>query len=278
MEEWKNLEFYYAKRLRESSFRERRRLYNEAYSIVSKLAIQRFKSSNPEERTAGTSRLLTQLLCQLVDKDDDVLEIGCGRGYTCLMLAPHVKSIVGTEVSEASLIESEEILSQRKIKNAEIKPVSAFELIDNFSKNEFNVCISIDVIEHLHPEDAKEHLKQVFHVLKPGGRYIVVMPNRISGPHDITKDEYPEAKEALGFHLNESTYREMTNIMRTIGFNKFQVFHPQKSYKRCIKPLFLWYQFSIISEMVYKKLPYLFRHNIFEKIISIRLIGYKPIT
>ena len=192
------------------------------------------------------------------------------------MLAPYVMSMVGTDVSEPSVIESKEILSQHKIKNVEIKQVSAFELTDNFSENEFNICVSIDVIEHLHPEDSKEHLKQVFHVLKPGGRYIIVMPNRLNGPHDITKEEFPEAREALGFHLNESTYREMTGIMRAIGFNKFQAFYPLKIPKLETKLLILPHQFSIICEILYEKLFSNFCHGLIERVVPIHLIAFKP--
>ena len=100
MEEWKRLEFHYANCLREASAEKRRGLYYEAYSAVSKLAMERFESSNPEDRTAGTSKRLIKLLSHIVDKNDNVLEIGCGRGYTCLMLAPYVMSMVGTEVSK----------------------------------------------------------------------------------------------------------------------------------------------------------------------------------
>jgi len=278
MEEWKWLEFQYAKQLRESGVNERRRLYNEAYSAVSKLAIERFKSSDPEDRTAGTSKLLVNLLSQMVDKHDNVLEIGSGRGYTCLMLAPYVMSMVGTDVSEPSIIESKAILSRHRVKNVEIKHVSAFELTGNFSDNEFSVCISIDVVEHLHPEDAKEHLRQVFHVLKPGGRYIIIMPNRLDGPHDITREEFPEARYALGFHLNESTYRQMTKIMRAIGFDSFQVFLPLRIPKKGVRPLIMPYQFSIVSEILYRMLPDCLRPRILNKIIPIRLVAHKPAT
>jgi ubiquinone/menaquinone biosynthesis C-methylase UbiE len=276
MEKRKELEFYYASRLRESSAAERKRLYNEAYSVVSRLGIQRFSSDEPEDRTAGTSKPLTHLLSQIVEENDHVLEIGCGRGYTCLKLAPYVMSMVGVDVSEPSLIEAKEVLSHRKIKNIKIKQVPAFELADHFNENEFDVCVSIDVVEHLHPEDAKEHLQQVFHVLKSGGKYIVIMPNRLSGPHDITKEEYPEAREALGFHLNETTYREMINVMREIGYSNFRALYKTIGPRKDIKPIVLPAGFALVSEILYRSLPNLFRTALFTQFISIRLIAYKP--
>ena len=162
---FQSLEIHYDRRLREANSFERINLYNEAYSTVSNLRIKELKTNDPEARTAGTSKQLVQLLSQLLDEHDDVIEIGCGRGYTCLMLAPYVRSMVGTEVSESSINESKQVLSHRKIKNVDIKQVSASELIDSFGETEFNVCISIDVVEHLHPDDAEEHFKQVFHIL-----------------------------------------------------------------------------------------------------------------
>jgi 2-polyprenyl-3-methyl-5-hydroxy-6-metoxy-1,4-benzoquinol methylase len=278
MEEWKKLEFSYAKRLRECNAQERKKLYFEAYSVVSKLGAKEFSSDNPEERTAGTSKEFVQLLSHMVDKEQRVLEIGCGRGYTCLKLAPYIMSMVGIEVSESAIIESKELLSKNKIKNIEIRQISAIELKDNFNKNEFDTCISIELIEHLHPEDAKEHLKQVFLVLKPGGKYIINMPNRLSGPHDITKEEFPDEKKALGFHLNESTYKEMINIMRSIGFNRFKVFYPIKTSKKDVRPFIAPYQLGFASEILFENIPNLFRHNILKKLLSINIVAYKPLT
>jgi 2-polyprenyl-3-methyl-5-hydroxy-6-metoxy-1,4-benzoquinol methylase len=278
MEEWKKLEFSYAKRLRECNAQERKKLYFEAYSVVSKLGAKEFSSDNPEERTAGTSKEFVQLLSHMVDKEQRVLEIGCGRGYTCLKLAPYIMSMVGIEVSESAIIESKELLSKNKIKNIEIRQISAIELKNNFNKNEFDTCISIELIEHLHPEDAKEHLKQVFLVLKPGGKYIINMPNRLSGPHDITKEEFPDEKKALGFHLNESTYKEMINIMRSIGFNRFKVFYPIKLSKKDVRPLIAPYQLGFACEIFFENLPNLFRHNFLKKLLTINIVAYKPLT
>ena len=276
MDKWKKLEFKYSKRLRESIKEERKNLYAEAYSVVSALSIQEFASDDPEDRTSGTSKRIVQLLSQIVDKHDHVLEIGCGRGYTCLNLAPYIMSMIGVEVSKPSVFEAKKILSQGKIKNVRIKQVSAFELSNHFSKNEFDICISIDVFEHLHPEDALEHLRHVYHVLKPMGKYIVITPNRLSGPHDITREEFPDKKEAMGFHLNESTHKDLIHIMRAIGFKKFRVLYRNILYKKDVKPIILPAQVGIVSETLYRIFPNLFRYGIFKKVISIQLIAHKP--
>lgn len=277
MEEWQKLEFYYAKRLRECNPQERKILYSEAYSAVSKLGIKRFSSDDPECRTAGSSKIIAQSLSHLVKRNDRVLEIGCGRGYTSLKLAPKVKSMVGIDVSDSVIAESNELITKYGIKNLEVRLVSAFELKENFIKNEFDACISIDTIEHLHPDDAKEHLRQIFYVLKPGGRYIIQMPNRLNGPHDITKQIFPGEHHALGFHLNESTYQEMIKIMRSIGFNRFKVFIPIKFLKLDLNPMITPYHISFTYEKLYNIFPNFFRQHFFDKLISIRIIAFKPI-
>jgi SAM-dependent methyltransferase len=186
--------------------------------------------------------------------------------------------MVGIDVSEPSIAESRIVLSRGNIKNVEIKLASAFELVEYFTKDEFNVCLSIDVFEHLHPDDAKDHLQQVFQVLKPGGKYIIVTPNRLTGPHDITRDVFPEEREARGFHLNETTYSEIINIMRAIGFNKFRCFFPLKLPKKNIKLIIVPYNLIIIFESLYRVFPNLLRFRVLERLIAIHLIAYKPET
>lgn len=274
---WKALEFEYAKRLRECPVQDRKALYIEAYSTVSELAVERFKSDRPEDRTAGTSPKTVSLILKFVNKDDDALEVGSGRGYTCFMLSPHVRSIIGVEVSSSGIKESRTISKEMGLENVQFQQISATDLIDAFGPSRFNICTCIDVLEHLHPDDAKEHLYQAFSVLKPGGRYFVQMPNRLTGPHDITKSEFPDAKEALGFHLNESTYREVVGLMRDIGFEKFRIVIWLKTIPWLPKrPTQLFHQIGTTAEFVFKLLPTPMRFSLLEEALAIRLVAYKP--
>ena len=103
------LEIEYAKRLRASNRDERKRLYVEAYRVVSEKWMSELPKA-PEKRTAGTSLNLVNSLIRICDSSDYILEVGCGRGYTCLKLSPHVASIVGLDVSDSVLNESRELL------------------------------------------------------------------------------------------------------------------------------------------------------------------------
>jgi SAM-dependent methyltransferase len=221
MERWVELEFDYARRLRASNREQRKALYAEAYSEVSKARMAAFTSADPETRTAGTSKGLVATLAPLCRRDQRVLEVGCGRGYTCWKLAPHVREIVGTDVSAPALAEARELLSSHGITNAQILEADGEELTARFGTEAFDLVLSIEVYEHLHRDDGLAHLREVYSVLKPGGSYVVVTPNRLNGPTDVTCVVYPESRECLGFHLNETTNKELIADLQAAGFSRF---------------------------------------------------------
>jgi hypothetical protein len=58
-------------------------------------------------------------------------------------------------------------------------------------------------------------------VLKPGGTYFCITPNRLSGPHDVSRDF---DDEATGLHLREYTATELGRILRDAGFSRTRIF------------------------------------------------------
>jgi SAM-dependent methyltransferase len=78
-----------------------------------------------------------------------------------------------------------------------------------------DVAFSDQLMEHLHPDDAREQLRNIHRALKPGGVYFCITPNRLYGPSDISA--YFD-HEARGFHLREYTLREIRQILAVAGF------------------------------------------------------------
>jgi len=78
-----------------------------------------------------------------------------------------------------------------------------------------DVAFSNQVIEHLRPEDAREHLRNIFRILAPGGTYVCITPNRLYGQHDASGcfDEV-----ATGVHLREYSAREIRELLLGAGF------------------------------------------------------------
>ncbi len=78
-----------------------------------------------------------------------------------------------------------------------------------------DLAFSYQFLEHLHPDDVDLHFQLVHRLLKPGGVYVFDTPNRLSGPHDISR--------LFGgrldcFHFQEWTYRGMRALLKRHHF------------------------------------------------------------
>ena len=80
-----------------------------------------------------------------------------------------------------------------------------------------DLAFSDQVMEHLHPDDAVEQLRNIHRALKPGGVYLCVTPNRVYGPSDVSAFFEDEPR---GFHLREYTLAEIREVLRSAGFTR----------------------------------------------------------
>ena len=77
-----------------------------------------------------------------------------------------------------------------------------------------DLVFSNQLMEHLHPDDAEAELQSIFTALKPAGYYVCITPNRLTGPHDISRD-FEES--ATGLHLKEYSTSELDSLFRRTG-------------------------------------------------------------
>ena len=76
-------------------------------------------------------------------------------------------------------------------------------------------------MEHLHPEDAEEQIKEIHRFLRSKGCYICITPNGLNGPHDISRFY---GDELVGFHMKEYKASELKKIFIKNGFRKVKAF------------------------------------------------------
>jgi SAM-dependent methyltransferase len=140
-------------------------------------------------------------------------------------------------------------------------------------KSSVDVAYSNQVIEHLHPEDAALQMSSLLRILKPGGSYVCVTPNRLNGPHDISMffDTV-----ATGLHMKEYTYREMDRFFRSLGFDRTGACLGIKG-RFAVLPIWC----AGIVETALSILPTRLRMSVgrtslFEKLLFIRFVAYKP--
>jgi len=139
----------------------------------------------------------------------DILEIGCGKGEMTAALAARSRSCTGIDISQVIL---EDAIGAPNVRYLVMDAVS-LDLPDE----SFDVAVSSQLVEHLHPDDAIKHFREVNRVLRSGGRYVFNTPNRITGPWDVSR--YFD-KVATGFHLKEWTYGELAHVLRAAGFDR----------------------------------------------------------
>ena len=71
------------------------------------------------------------------------------------------------------------------------------------------------MLEHLHPDDCKVVIGKIFRALRPGGLFVNIVPNWLTGPHDVSVHF---SQKAEGLHLREYDNGELSGLMRAAGF------------------------------------------------------------
>ncbi|HEV7398364.1 MAG TPA: class I SAM-dependent methyltransferase [Pyrinomonadaceae bacterium] len=203
-----------AARLRAASKEERRHLYSTLYDEL----FQRVPDHPQLSRKLNTTlrrrevRERIDLLRRYLRADITYLEIGPGDCALAIEAARRVRTAIAVDVSR-------EIASGvHLLRNLELLITDGSSI--PVPPGSVDVAYSDQLMEHLHPDDAAEQIRNVHEALVPGGVYVCLTPNRWSGPHDISRyfDE-----EATGFHLREYTIAELTNLFKEAGFRQVKV-------------------------------------------------------
>lgn len=113
-----------------------------------------------------------------------ILDVGFGRGEIMMNCAENGAIAFGIEYSPVALNLAVEALRKREKKNSHIGencfPLRGNAVMLPFKKEQFDVIILSDIIEHLFPEDLLNCFKECFRVLKPGGSLVLhTTPNRL---------------------------------------------------------------------------------------------------
>lgn len=249
-----------ADRLRKAPATERRRLYSQVYDTlfqnVPDHPMLNAKNSG-RERQAEVEREVA-LLKRFLPPGGTYLEIGPGDCRVAFAMCEYAKRVFGVDVSA-------------EITSATATPEN-FELAlsDGTSIPVPEGCVDLaysnQLFEHLHVDDALEQLRNVRRTLPPGGRYLCITPNRLSGPHDIS-GAFDEV--ARGLHMKEYTATELAAIFRSEGFARCDVIVGRGT-KFVILPIGIFGLF----EATVARLPKALRQNaLVQKLLGVKLLA-----
>jgi 2-polyprenyl-3-methyl-5-hydroxy-6-metoxy-1,4-benzoquinol methylase len=183
------------------------RLYDELYARVPDHPQLHVKSSAVESRREVAWQI--QILSRFLSPSTRFLEIGAGACALSLAVASRVQHVTAIDVSDA--------ISRQESVPANFRLVLSDTLAAVVPAGSIDVAYSNQMIEHLHPEDAVTHVRDVHEVLAPGGVYVCITPNRVTGPHDVSAGFDPVA---TGLHLREYTAAELVELLRQAGFTR----------------------------------------------------------
>lgn len=190
-------------------------VYNELYQTLPNNSIS-LRKKKPQALAWVVAQRM-QLIKPFLRSKLTFLELGPGDCSLTIEVAKYVKKSYAVDVT-------------KEFKD-ELKFPSNFELVISdgssipLSNSSVDVVYSHQVMEHLHPDDAVEQLAEIMRVLVPGGIYVCITPNRLSGPHDIS---WHFDSVATGLHLKEYTVTELYDLFCAVKFSKISYY---KSYK-----------------------------------------------
>lgn len=120
----------------------------------------------------------------------EVLEIGTGSGYGIEVVAPHASRFVTLDkhAPDPELLQ----LPGVEYRQAVVPPL-------DFPDGSFDCVISFQVIEHIR-RDA-DFVREIYRVLRPGGRFILTTPN---APMSLTRNPW---------HVREYTAAQLCDLL-----------------------------------------------------------------
>lgn len=263
-----NVEKQMATKLRNASKSERlvlyKTLYDELFRLFPNHSLLKRKSEGTarNEEVQSTVKVLKKL--GLTQPDFTFLEIGAGDCFLSFELSKYMKQVYALDVSEE--------VSRHRDAPENFKLIISDGCTIPIDNDTIDVAYSSNLMEHLHPDDAIDQLKNVLKSLKKGGAYYCLTPNRLNGPHDISKffDQ-----TATCFHLKEYTNGELAKIMRNAGFSKVRKLFVLKSFWKLLPVQTVSWIEWIISMLSYRIRKRIVTLKIIRRLIGVNLVAFK---
>jgi ubiquinone/menaquinone biosynthesis C-methylase UbiE len=259
------IEVALAEKLRCSTRENRRLTYREVYSdLIANVSDHPRNTRARDARRTDVLKLI-RIVSRFVARADRVLEIGAGDAELSRNICDRALSVVAVDVDDA-LISS---------KGA--PPNFRYLLCDGVSlplpDASMTLAISNQVLEHIHPDDTMAHLCEVNRVLTVGGRYLIMTPSLVCGPHDVSR--YFD-RCARGMHLREFDAGSIRTCLRAAGFKRLVFYAAKGGYLFFPMPYWLARSLDFVFSLVPSSLhTLLVRNKLTRTLLGLTVVAYK---
>lgn len=175
------------------------------------------------------------------NKNEKVLDLGCGWGTFCAALAPLCKEVTGVDFSSKSIEICTKLLSERGFANVKFVHASAQDT--GLESESYDVIVSADLFEHLYPETFEDVMDECFRLLKKGGKLVTWTPHR-GHVFEILKNNNIILKRPLA-HVD---YKSMPRLLDALKRRHFLVI--KNYYVESHIPIF-----RILEKVLWRFLP-----------------------
>jgi 2-polyprenyl-3-methyl-5-hydroxy-6-metoxy-1,4-benzoquinol methylase len=107
-------------------------------------------------------------------ENKEVLELGCGYGYTAFLFSKKAKSVIGVDIDDEAIEKA-----RSNYRNASSLNFIREDTLTYLQKNstKFDVIALFEFIEHIEAEKQKGLIKKIHEALKPEGQLFLSTPN-----------------------------------------------------------------------------------------------------
>jgi 2-polyprenyl-3-methyl-5-hydroxy-6-metoxy-1,4-benzoquinol methylase len=149
-----------------------------------------------------------EMALQFLGKESAVLDLACGSGFGCKILAKKATFVTGVDLDPSVIAYASKNIA---INNLTFRVANVLDL--PFQDESFDVVTAFEIIEHVNPINL---LNEVVRVLRPGGLAILSTPQNCLGKIPTTPDHIIEYSlpELLGL------IKEKLQILKVVGIKQ----------------------------------------------------------
>ena len=224
-------------KFREDSLKQR----NQDINASSQYTIDKKYNYWVAQTTPIRGKRVVKILQKYFSKNTTLLDVGSSQALTFSYLAQAFPKIVGIDIDKKAHITAVSRLRRLKIKNKII--IYNGKKIP-FKNNTFEGIVSTEVFEHV--DNRKKFIKELFRVLKPGGKLLITAPNKLYPiecefhlpflsylPKNLADNYVRLSKKGNSYdHVNHPTYWQFKNHLKKYFKVKDITFEIVKDHKK----------------------------------------------